>query len=159
MLKQSRDTFSTLLFFLQNFYKRVVCGTDSRRSWNKSFKERIMRCILIMEDFRELGVSIWKLLERAGYRVIYVSDQEEAMKILNPFTMYPDRIDFIWSAGLYWQNCYKLAIDQYGKRNVIVFTASKEIANEVELLGVKSFEKPMDPKILVEYIKKCCPPD
>lgn len=117
-----------------------------------------MRHILILEDDDDLGKMFKRLLEDVGYRATHVSNPEEAMGLLSPLPIYPpDRFDFIWSAGIHWENCYTLAMEQYGLRNVIVVTSSDEIANDVDFLGAKSFTKPVVCGDLIEYIKKYCP--
>lgn len=114
-----------------------------------------MRCVLVMEDCSDQGPWFQSLLEKAGYKVTWAADPVEAMEFLQGEMKY----DFVWSDGTNWEDCYKFAINLYGKEKVLVFTGSRDIASEVGSLGVKVFEKPEHPDVLVRYIVKCCPPD
>ncbi len=119
-----------------------------------------MRHILVLEDDVELLHCFQQLLEAAGYRVTAISDPRKAMELLSPIPVYPpDRFDFIWSAGLRWKSCYVLAAHQYGLRNLVVVTGSKEVIQHVDSLEVKHFEKPLNPVEIVDYIRRCCPPN
>ena len=111
-----------------------------------------------MDSDQEILAYFQKLLHDAGYRVTAVSDPDKAMELLSPLPVYPpDRFDFIWSAGLRWKPCYMLAAKQYGLRNLVVVTGSSETIKHVDLLGAKTFEKPVPPKEVIDYISRCCP--
>lgn len=130
-----------------------MCGRHVGRE-----KEIVMRHILVMEDNLHLLAHYQKLLQNAGYRVTTISDPNKAMELLNPLNLYPpDRYDFILSAGLHWKPCYVLAAGQYGLRNLVVVTGSREIVKDVDFLGAKAFEKPVILTDVVDYIRRCCP--
>lgn len=116
--------------------------------------------VMVIEDDRDIREPIKELLEDEGYSVVCTGSGEEALKWLESSTLTPGIIlcDLMMPVmnGIDFVEALKQRHMEDQSRRVVLLSASSDIADTADRLGVGFIRKPIDLDDLIKKVHQYC---